>query len=185
MKIFIIIRKQKKFQNGFRKFIKLSKSKKKKSKLLCLTSPIFFGFVVGSLAVLAQPVFKIQPPQAYGICIVCHARDLLNWLSILLFKFRLDSAEATAALPLLTTVGIFLGSVLSSRLNNEYKFIKTENLIKMFFWGLIVSNFGLVIMSCPTRLVLRFAFGDPFALLSIIGLLAGISIGVIFLKKGV
>ncbi|MHB8280922.1 MAG: cytochrome C [Candidatus Humimicrobiaceae bacterium] len=163
----------------------MNKSKKKKSKLLFLTSPIFFGFVVGSLAVLAQPVFKIQPPQAYGICIVCHARDLLNWLSILLFKFRLDSAEATIALPLLTTVGIFFGSVLSSRLNNEYKFIKTENLIKMFFWGLLVSNFGLVIMSCPTRLVLRFAFGDPFALLSIIGLLAGISIGVIFLKKGV
>lgn len=157
---------------------------KGKSKYNFLASPIFFGIVVGTLAVLAQVLFRIQPPEAYGICTVCHARDLLNWLSKLIFSFELDSAKATLVLPLLTTIGIFIGSFISSKLNKEYRFIKTENLIKMFFMGVLVSNFGLLIISCPTRLVLRFAFGDPFAVIAIIGLLGGIGVGVIFLKKG-
>ncbi len=159
------------------------KYNKRQAKHSFLSTPIFFGIVVGVLAVLAQTLFRIQPPQAYGICTVCHARDLLNWLSKLIFSYELDSAEATIVLPLLTTIGIFLGSLISSKLNKEYRFIKTENLIKMFFMGILVSNFGLIIISCPTRLVLRFAFGDPFALISIIGLLGGIFVGVIFLKK--
>ncbi len=157
---------------------------KGKSKIEFLSSPIFFGVILGILAVLAQPLFRIQPPQAYGICTVCHARDFLNWLSKLLFSYELDSAKATTELPLLTTFGLLLGSLISSKLNKEYRFIKIGSLLKMFFLGIMVSNFGLLIMSCPTRLILRFSFGDPFAFLSIVGMLAGISIAVILLRRG-
>jgi len=155
----------------------------KKRSIKILDLPIFFGIVLGILAVLAQPLFKIQPPQAYGICTVCHGRDLLNWISKILFSIELESAEVSINYPLLTTIGLIIGSIISSKLNGEFRFIKTENLIKMFFWGIGVSNFGLLIISCPTRLFLRFAFGDPFALLSIFGLLIGISIGVLILRR--
>lgn len=148
-----------------------------------LYSPIFFGIIIGSLAVLAQPIFKIQPPQAYGICTICHGRDLLNWLSKKLFSFNFESAEVSINYPLTTTIGIIIGSILSSKINCEFRLIKAGNLFIQFFLGIAVSHFGLLIMSCPTRLVLRFAFGDPFALLAIIGLLSGITIGVMILRR--
>jgi hypothetical protein len=145
-------------------------------------SPIFFGVVAGAIAVLAHPLFKIHPPQAYGICTVCHARDLINWISNLLFSTDFEVADAAATYPLLTTIGIIIGSSISSKLNNELKLIKAQNLIVMFILGFIIANLGLTIISCPTRLVLRTAYGDPFAFISLIGLIAGIFAAVMFLK---
>lgn len=154
----------------------------KKRKYLILYSPIFFGVVVGALVVLAQPFFRIQPPQAYGICTICHARDLLNWFSNLMFPIEMDPAEVAIKYPLLTTIGLVMGSIISSKSNKEFRFIRSENYFKMFILGLIVSNFGLLILSCPTRLVLRLSFGDPFGFIGLIGLIIGIAFGVIILK---
>lgn len=145
-------------------------------------SPIFFGIVVGTLAVLAQPIFKIQPPQAYGICTVCHFKDLLNWFVNFLFPFKIEVAEVSIDYPLLTTIGIIIGAIISSKFNGEFKFIRSENIFMMFFLGLIISILSLIILSCPARLFLRFAFSDPFAFLSLIGLFSGIALGVFFLR---
>jgi hypothetical protein len=147
-----------------------------------LYSPIFYGFIAGFLAVIAQPIFRIQPPQAYGICIVCHARDLINWIINRIFTSDFDIAEVSINFPLLTTIGIIIGAFISSKSNKEFRLIKTENPIIMFLLGALIVNFGLVIMSCPTRLVLRFSFGDPFAFLALIGLFLGIYLGVAFLR---
>ena len=43
-------------------------------------SPIFFGIAVALAAIVLQVAFKDEIPLAYGICTVCHARDLLSWL---------------------------------------------------------------------------------------------------------
>lgn len=145
-------------------------------------STLFFGVTAGVLAVLAQPLFHIQPPQAYGICTVCHARDLINWFSNVLFSIKLEAAEVAIYYPLLTTVGLVIGAFVSSKLNREYRRISSEKLVTMFFLGILVSTVGLLIMSCPTRLVLRFAFGDPYALLGLVGLVLGITLGVMVLK---
>ena len=37
------------------------------------------GITAGLLAVLADAIFDVRPPEAYGICMACHARDLVNW----------------------------------------------------------------------------------------------------------
>lgn len=155
---------------------------KKKNYVYVFSSPLFFGVIAGFLAVLAQPLLNIQPPQAYGICTVCHARDLLNWVSKLLVSVKIEAADVSLHYPLLTTVGLIMGSFVSSKLNGEYKRIRGEGLLSQFFWGILIANVGLLIMSCPTRLVLRFAFGDPYAFLGIVGLLVGISLGVLVLK---
>ena len=131
---------------------------------------------------LAQPLFNIQPPQAYGICTICHARDLLNWLSRLMVSVRMEAADVSLQYPLLTTVGLILGAFISSKLNGEYRRIRSGRLLVHFFLGLLVANAGLLIMSCPTRLVLRFAFEDPYTFLGIIGLLLGITFGVLVAK---
>jgi len=100
-----------------------------------------------------------------------------------IFSYELESVGAVINLPIITTLGIFTGSLISSNLNKEFRLIKVGNLLKMFFLGILVSNFGLVIISCPTRLFLRLAFGDSFSLLSIAGLLLGISIAVKIIRR--
>ena len=155
---------------------------KKKKVFKLFYAPMFFGAVAGVLAVLAQPLFEIQPPQAYGMCTVCHARDLVNWLSDVLVSIQIEAADVSIYYPLLTTVGLLIGAVISSKLNGEYRRIRSEKLLTMFVLGIIVANVGLLIMSCPTRLVLRFAFADPYASLGVIGLVCGISLGLRILR---
>jgi multidrug transporter EmrE-like cation transporter len=155
---------------------------KKNTSFQIFSSPLFFGVAAGMLAVLAQPIFHIQPPQAYGICTVCHARDLLNWFSRLLFAINIEAADVSIAYPLLTTIGLVIGAFIASRRYAEFRRIRGENLLFMFLLGMLVANVGLLIMSCPSRLVLRFAFGDPYALLALLGLIVGITTGVMVLK---
>ena len=37
------------------------------------------GIVGGLLAVIAGALFDVRPPDAYGLCMACHARDLVDW----------------------------------------------------------------------------------------------------------
>lgn len=39
------------------------------------------GFVAGVLVAISQVIFQVSPPPAYGICIACHTRDLVNWFT--------------------------------------------------------------------------------------------------------
>ena len=36
------------------------------------------GIVAAVLAVAAGALFDVSPPAAYGICMACHGRDLVN-----------------------------------------------------------------------------------------------------------
>ena len=146
-------------------------------------SPIFFGVSVALAAIALQVAFKDEIPLAYGICTVCHARDLLSWLVNHLAKFQMDSpAFATQAL-VLTPVGLVAGSFVASRRTAEFKIGNPSNFVLMFLSGALVSMIGLVIMSCPTRIILRTAFGDTLGLLAAVGLFAGIALAVLVMKR--
>ncbi len=43
------------------------------------------GLIMGLGAAFIQAYLKIIPPPAYGICFVCHPKDLLNWVADHLF----------------------------------------------------------------------------------------------------
>lgn len=43
-------------------------------------TPATAGFIVGFLAAALQAFFHVIPPPAYGICIACHMKDLVNWI---------------------------------------------------------------------------------------------------------
>jgi len=152
----------------------------KKTKIF--SNPIFFGAIAAFLVVIAAPLFKMSPPQAYGICIVCHPKDFLYWIISNIDQIEPINSFIGIHAPLLTTFGIIAGSYVSSIQDKEFRLIKAENLFLMFIYGFVIAIIGLIILACPTRLVLRFAFGDPFALLGIFGLLIGIGLGVIIIK---
>ena len=147
-------------------------------------SPIFFGISVALAAVAVQVAFRDDIPLAYGICTVCHARDLLSWIVNHFVKFQMDSPGFASQALVLTPVGLVAGSFVASKSNAEFKLSHQSNPLLMFLCGGLVSIFGLVIMSCPTRIILRTGFGDTLGLLAAAGLFAGIALAVFVMKRG-
>jgi len=43
-------------------------------------SPVFYGIVVATLAVIVGEYLGVSPPAAYGLCSACHGRDLADWI---------------------------------------------------------------------------------------------------------
>jgi hypothetical protein len=146
-------------------------------------SPIFFGIAVALAAAALQIAFRDDIPLAYGICTVCHARDLLSWLVNHVVKFQMDSPGFASQALVLTPVGLVAGSFVASRRSSEFKVGHQSNPFLMFLCGALVSGIGLVIMSCPTRIILRTAFGDTFGLLAAVGLFSGIALAVFVMKR--
>ena len=145
-------------------------------------SPIFFGVAVALAAVALQAAFKEDLPLAYGICTVCHARDLFSWIANHLGKFPMDSPVFASQALVLTPLGLVAGSFVASKRNAEFKLGHQSHPVLMFLCGALVSMIGLLIMSCPTRIVLRTAFGDTFGLLAAVGLFGGIALAVLLMK---
>ncbi len=146
-------------------------------------SPVFFGLVVGLAAVAVQVAFRDSLPLAYGICTVCHARDLAAWLVNHVTRFQMDSPVFASQAIVLTPVGLVAGSFVASRQNGEFRLARRSNPLALFLCGLLVAVAGLVIMSCPTRIVLRTAFGDTLGFLAAAGLFAGIALAVFVMKR--
>jgi hypothetical protein len=147
------------------------------------SSPIFFGIAVAILASALPVIFRNDIPLAYGICTVCHARDLLGWVLNHVTRFEMDSPLFASTALVLTPIGLVAGSFVASKRNAEFKLIRISSPISMFFSGVLVSMFGLVIMSCPTRIILRTAVGDTVGLLAAAGLFGGIALAVLAMKR--
>lgn len=151
------------------------------AKLSC--SPIFFGAAIAVLVVTFQVVFKDVVPLAYGICTVCHARDLLSWIVNHVVRFSMDTPVFASRALVLTPLGLVTGSFLASKRAGEFSWVRASSPVLMLIGGVLVSISGLLIMSCPTRLILRLAFGDTLALFAVIGLFAGIAVSTVIMRK--
>ena len=148
-------------------------------------SALTFGIITAACAVLAQVKFSFQPPPAYGVCMVCHARDLINTLLNRLDPVWWDQAVVSSvALKglVLTTVGVLFGAFLAAVISGEFKLRVVENIPKAAICGFFVITAGLIISGCPMRLLLRTAYGDTGAALSVVTLILGIFLGTLYLK---
>jgi len=148
-----------------------------------LRSPVFFGAAVAIFVTGFQVGFREVVPPAYGICTICHARDLLSWIINQATRFPMDTPSFAIRAIVLTPVGLVAGSFLVSWKSGEFSWTRPFNPVIMLFGGAIVSMSGLLIMSCPTRLVLRLAYGDTFALFAAAGLFAGIAVSALILRR--
>lgn len=148
-------------------------------------SATVFGVVTALAAVLSQIKFSFTPPPAYGVCMVCHARDLVNTL-----LNRLDpdwwapAVVSSVALKglVVTTLGVLFGAFLAAVISGEFKLRIGENIPKAIICGFLVITAGLIISGCPMRLLLRTAYGDWGAGVSVLTLIFGIYLGTLCLK---
>jgi hypothetical protein len=134
---------------------------------------ILVGAVIGIGAALLQ--YFGNPPNM-GICVACFERDIAGALGL----HRADVVQYLRP----EIMGFVLGAFVAALLAGEYKPRGGSSPLIRFFLGVFAMIGALVFLGCPWRTLLRLAGGDGNAILGLEGLIAGIFIGVGFLKNG-
>jgi hypothetical protein len=141
------------------------------------------GIIMAFAAVAAGSFFEVRPPEAYGVCMVCHGRDLVNSIANSLTDSRLVVAQSALVFPLLTTVGVVIGGWLGAITSGEYRFRKPSKPVRDFVYGMLVMNFGLLAAGCSTRLALRTAAGDIAGVAGFALMAVGVVLATLWLKR--
>jgi hypothetical protein len=143
--------------------------------------PAFVGFTIGFLAALIQALLiSAGGPEAYGFCMACHTRDLVNAIYNAFIDPNLSLAAFSTITPTLTLIGVIIGGYIAATRNKEFKIKKGKTLsyLLYFLGGIAVINFALLFGACPYRAALRFAYGDLIALIGIFSIAGGVAVGV-------
>ena len=158
-------------------------------------SPFWVGLIVGVGAAVVQAFFKVLPPPAYGVCIACHMRDLVNWVFIRIWPIygvldgvpKFLGADVSRVFPVFTIVGILVGAFLSALVNREFKLrsmkFGPQRPLSEFFIGMGVMVSALLMGGCPLRTALKSAYLDLTAIIALGMILVGVIVGSEVLKR--
>lgn len=134
---------------------------------------VLAGIVVGAAALILTAAGN---PKNMGFCIACFERDIAGALGLH------SAAKVQYIRP--EIVGIVLGAMISAFAFREFRARAGSCPASRFVLGLFVMIGALVFLGCPLRMVLRLGGGDLSAVAGLLGFLAGILVGLAFLKKG-
>ncbi|HDP70028.1 MAG TPA: YedE-related selenium metabolism membrane protein [Actinobacteria bacterium] len=133
----------------------------------------FSGAVVGLLAVI---LVLFGNPLNMGFCIACFERDIAGALGL--------HRAAVVQYIRPEILGIVLGAFIAGYASKEFRPEGGSSTITRFFLGILVMVGALVFLGCPLRMMIRLGGGDLNALVALLGFIAGIAVGVYFLKSG-
>ncbi|HJJ48697.1 MAG TPA: YeeE/YedE thiosulfate transporter family protein [Methanocorpusculum sp.] len=163
-----------------------------------LKKPWVAGAIIGLGAALVQWLFYLgaqgKGPVAYGFCVACHSRDLIDAIvndifGTTLFVAPLSKAAAitpSVYIPVLTIVGVLLGALFAALAYKEFRVKKATAgaCVKYGLGGFFFMICALLMGACPYRIALRIGYGDMVALIGLVAIVVGVFIGVrIALKK--
>ncbi|WP_314827360.1 YedE family putative selenium transporter [Oribacterium parvum] len=131
------------------------------------------GGIIGIISVALVPMGN---PANMGFCLACFIRDTAGGLG-------LHRAEAVQYIRP-EIIGLILGAMGLSMARGEFSPRGGSSPITRFFLGFFVMIGCLMFLGCPFRMVLRLAGGDLNAVVGLVGFVAGIVVGVFFLKRG-
>ena len=134
---------------------------------------VLSGLVIGAAAVTLT---ALGNPGNMGFCIACFLRDTSGALGLhsapVVQYFRPE------------IVGIVLGALIAAIAAKEFKGHGGSSPVQRFVLGAFVMIGALMFLGCPLRMVIRLGSGDLNALVGLVGFIAGILVGIVFLKKG-
>ncbi len=154
-------------------------------------NPWIAGAIIGFLAAALQQIASMTKPPAYGFCMACHARDLINGLINMVAGTKILGVAGIVEIgiiPTLTVIGVLLGSFVAAKIYKEFRVTKAVSrlsMLKMFLLGFLVMNFALILSACPIRVSLRVAHGDIVALVGLFCIGIGAIVGTILLERSV
>lgn len=131
------------------------------------------GVIIGVAAVVLT---VLGNPGNMGFCIACFLRDTAG-------AMHLHTAPIVEYVRP-EIIGIILGSFALSVLRGDFRPRGGSSPLLRFIIGFIVMLGALVFLGCPLRMVIRLGGGDLNALIALIGFIAGIGVGCVFLNKG-
>ena len=134
---------------------------------------IAVGATIGVLAALLQ---KLGNPPNMGICVACFERDIAGALGL--------HRAAVVQYIRPEIIAFVLGSTLAALVSGEFKARAGSAPIVRFVLGAFAMIGALAFLGCPWRALLRLAGGDLNAIVGLAGLIAGVAIGVQFLRAG-
>ena len=134
---------------------------------------ILTGIVVGIAALVLTAAGN---PKNMGFCIACFERDIAGALGLH------SAGKVQHMRP--EIIGIVRGSMVAALAAKEFRARAGSSPAIRFVLGLFVMIGALVFLGCPLRMVIRLGGGDLTAAVGLLGFLAGILVGVVFLKKG-
>jgi hypothetical protein len=146
-------------------------------------NPLYVGLVIGILAAFVQVLLiSAGGPEAYGFCVACHTRDVVNVAvnDVAGTKLAVAAISQNAILPVTTVVGVLIGAFVSAKYYEEFK-TKTGNATSYIWYllgGLLFMVFALFMGGCPYRMGLRIGYGDVVALIGVIAIIAGVLAGI-------
>ena len=131
------------------------------------------GAVVGILAV-ALTFFG--NPANMGFCIACFIRDIAGGVGL--------HRAAVVQYIRPEIIGLVLGAFAIALLKKDFAPRGGSSPMLRFVLGFGVMVGALVFRGCPLRMAIRIGGGDLNAVVGLVGFIAGILVGIFFLKKG-
>ena len=134
---------------------------------------IVTGLVVGLAAVLLT---KFGNPGNMGFCIACFIRDIAGGV-------KMHTAPVVQYIRP-EIIGIVLGAMAMALIGGEFKAQGGSAPVSRFVLGFCVMVGALMFLGCPLRMVIRLGGGDGNAIFGLLGFVAGVWCGTVFLNKG-
>jgi len=142
------------------------------------------GLVIGVTAAASQAFFKVQPPVAYGFCMVCHPATMVAWAMNTYFKTNIPISQAFLVFPSLLAVGVVVGAVIAANANGEIRWRRAPGRKKYMslLFGFLIANLALITAGCPIRLGLLVSYGSISGIVLVASLVLGIGLACVYLK---
>lgn len=137
------------------------------------TKIILAGLTFGVLGALAV---NWGNPKNMGICVACFIRDIAGALKL----HQVPVVQYIRP----EIIGFTLGALLTAFVFREWRSRGGSSPIVRFVLGALVMIGALVFLGCPIRMMLRLAGGDLNAITALGGMVFGVLVGILLLKKG-
>jgi YedE family putative selenium metabolism protein len=115
-------------------------------------------------------------PGNMGVCVACFERDIAGALGL----HRAGVVQYMRP----EIIAFVLGSLGAAWLHRDFRPRLGSSPVARFILGVFAMIGALIFLGCPWRAILRLAAGDLNAVLGMLGLVAGIFIGTLFLRSG-
>ncbi len=130
------------------------------------------GVFVGIAALV---LVSFGNPANMGFCIACFLRDIAGSL-------KLHNAGVVQYMRP-EIIGMLIGAFIIAFAKKEFRPRGGSAPFTRFVLGFFVMIGALMFLGCPLRMFLRLGAGDLNAILGLVGFIAGIGIGVLFLNR--
>lgn len=131
------------------------------------------GLGIGVLAAVLQ---KAGNPRNMGICVACFERDIAGGLG-----FH-RAAPVQYLRP--EIIGLVFGALIAALIFREFRPRGGSAPAIRFVLGFFAMAGALLFLGCPWRALIRLAGGDGNAIIGLLGLVAGVAVGVNFIRNG-